>query len=59
MITGNELVVYCAQSTEFEPPELEEFMCTYTKEAFKIRDLLRVEDSWLVGWLVGWVSGRC
>jgi macrolide transport system ATP-binding/permease protein len=50
MITGNDLVVYCAQSTEFAPPELEEFMCTYTKEAFKIRDLLRVEDSWLDAW---------
>lgn len=50
MITGNDLVVYCAQSTEFPPPELEEFMCTYTKEAFKIRDLLRVQDSWLGEW---------
>lgn len=50
MITGNELVVYCAQSTEFEPTELEEFMCTYTKEAFRIRDLLRVDDTWLGQW---------
>ncbi|MDQ7042239.1 MAG: ATP-binding cassette domain-containing protein [Sulfurimonas sp.] len=50
MITGNELVVYCSQSTEFEPPELEEFMYTYTKEAFKIRDLLKVQDSWLGAW---------
>ncbi|NOR57459.1 MAG: ATP-binding cassette domain-containing protein [Sulfurimonas sp.] len=50
MITGNDLVVYCAQSTEFPPTELEEFMCTYTKEAFKIRDLLKVEDSWLGAW---------
>jgi macrolide transport system ATP-binding/permease protein len=50
MITGNELVVYCAQSTEFAPIELEEFMCTYTKEAFIIRDLLMVEDSWLGEW---------
>ncbi|MFT5662007.1 MAG: macrolide transport system ATP-binding/permease protein [Sulfurimonas sp.] len=50
MIGGNNLVVYCAQSTEFAPTELEEFMCTYTKEAFKMRDLLRVEDSWLGAW---------
>ena len=50
MILGNDLVVYCAQSTEMAPPELEEFMCTYTKEAFKIRDLLRVQDSWLGEW---------
>ena len=50
MITGNDLVVYCAQSTETAPTELEEFMCTYTKEAFKIRDLLRVEDSWFGAW---------
>ncbi|WP_295004355.1 ATP-binding cassette domain-containing protein [Sulfurimonas sp.] len=50
MIIGNDLVVYCAQSTEVAPTELEEFMCTYTKEAFQIRDLLRVEDSWLGVW---------
>jgi macrolide transport system ATP-binding/permease protein len=52
MITGNDLVVYCAQSTEFPPAELEQFMSTYTKEAYKIRDLLRVEDEWLGGWEV-------
>jgi len=50
MITGNDLVVYCAQSTEFAPTKLEEFMSTYTKEAFKIRDLLRVDDAWLGAW---------
>ena len=50
MITGNDLVVYCAQSTEFPPAELEEFMMTYTKEAYKLRDLLRVEDEWLGAW---------
>ncbi len=50
MISGNNLVVYCAQSTEEAPTELEEFMCTYTKEAFMIRDLLRVQDSWLGSW---------
>ncbi len=50
MIIGNDLVVYCAQSTEVAPIELEEFMYTYTKEAFQIRDLLRIEDSWLGVW---------
>lgn len=50
MITGNDLVVYCAQSTEFPPAELEEFMSTYTKEAYKLRDLLKVEDEWLGAW---------
>ena len=50
MITGNDLVVYCAQSTEFAPTELEEFMYTYTKEAFKIRDLLGIDDAWIGAW---------
>lgn len=50
MITGNDLVVYCAQSTEFPPKELEEFMMTYTKEAYKLRDLLQVKDEWLDTW---------
>lgn len=52
MITGNELVVYCAQNTEFPPLELEEFMMTYTKEAYKLRDLLKVKDEWLGTWEV-------
>ena len=50
MILGNELVVYCAQSTEFPPQQLEEFMMTYTKEAYKLRDLLQVKDKWLGTW---------
>ncbi len=50
MITGNNLVVYCAQNTEFAPIELEEFMMTYTKEAYKLRDLLHVKDEWLGSW---------
>ncbi|SFV57680.1 COG0488: ATPase components of ABC transporters with duplicated ATPase domains [hydrothermal vent metagenome] len=50
MITGNALVVYCAQNTEFPPAELEEFMMTYTKEAYKLRDLLHVKDEWLGTW---------
>ena len=52
MITGNTLVVYCAQNTEFAPLELEEFMMTYTKEAYKLRDLLHVKDEWLGTWEV-------
>ncbi len=52
MILGNSLVVYCAQSTEFPPLELEEFMMTYTKEAYKLRDLLQVKDEWLGTWEV-------
>jgi len=52
MIVGNELVVYCAQNTEFPPLELEEFMMTYTKEAYTLRDLLQVKDEWLGTWKV-------
>jgi len=52
MISGNSLVVYCEQNTEFPPYELEEFMMTYTKEAYKIRDLLQVKDEWLGSWEV-------
>lgn len=51
-ILGNDLVVYCAQSTEFPPKQLEEFMMTYTKEAYKLRDLLQVKDEWLETWEV-------
>jgi macrolide transport system ATP-binding/permease protein len=51
-IIGNSLVVYCAQSTEFAPKELEEFMMTYTREAYKLRDLLQVKDEWLGSWNV-------
>ncbi|EHP31046.1 ABC transporter, ATP-binding protein [Sulfurimonas gotlandica GD1] len=50
MILGNDLVVYCAQSTEFPPQQLEKFMMTYTKEAYKLRDLLQVKDEWLGTW---------
>ena len=52
MIVGNSLVVYCTQNTEFPPNELEEFMMTYTKEAYKLRDLLQVNDEWLGSWEV-------
>ena len=50
MIVGNSLVVYCEQNTEFPPKELEEFMMTYTREAYKLRDLLQVKDEWLGAW---------
>ena len=52
MIVGNELVVYCTQNTEFPPKELEDFMTTYTKEAYKLRDLLKLQDEWLYTWEV-------
>ena len=52
MIVGNSLVVYCEQNTELPPKELDEFMMTYTKKAYKIRDLLQVKDEWLGAWEV-------
>ena len=52
MITGNELVVYCTQNTELPPKELDEFMMTYTKEAYKLKDLLQVKDEWLGAWKI-------
>ncbi len=52
MIIGNSLVFYCTQNTEFPPKELEDFMMTYTKEAYKLRDLLQVKDEWLGSWEV-------
>ena len=50
IFNGIDLVVYCAQSTEFAPEALETFMSTYTKEAFKLRNLLGVDDAWLGAW---------
>jgi len=49
-IKGNDLTYYCPQSTELMPQNLEEFMLTYTSKAFKIRDLLNIQDSWLYSW---------
>jgi len=49
-IRGNELSYYCPQSTEDVPCELEDFMSTYTSSAFKIRDLLGIQDSWGYTW---------
>ncbi|MDQ7061227.1 MAG: ATP-binding cassette domain-containing protein [Sulfurimonas sp.] len=49
-IKGNSLSYYCAQSTENMPDNLEEFMLTYTSKAFKIRDLLNIEDAWTYAW---------
>ena len=43
-------MVYCAPSTDFPPAELEQFMMTYTREAYKLRDLLQVKDEWLGTW---------
>jgi len=49
-IKGNDLSYYCAQSTENMPDDLEDFMLTYTGKAFKIRDLLNIQDSWIYLW---------
>lgn len=49
-ITGNDLTHYCVQSTEEIPPNLEDFMMTYTSKAFKIRDMLNINDEWLYQW---------
>ena len=50
VIKGNDLVYYCHQSTEYPPENLNEFLTTYTSKAFKIRDLLEIEDSWIDRW---------
>ena len=50
VITGNDLVSYCPQSTEDAPLSFEDFMFTYTAEAFKIRDALHIKDEWLGMW---------
>jgi ATPase subunit of ABC transporter with duplicated ATPase domains len=49
-IKGNDLTHYCMQSTEQIPSNLEDFMLTYTSKAFKIRDMLNINDSWLYQW---------
>ena len=49
-IKGNNLTYYCAQSTEIMPENLEDFMFTYTGKAFKVRDLLGIQDSWGFTW---------
>ena len=49
-IKGNDLTYYCAQSTELMPENLEDFMFTYTGKAFKVRDLLGIQDSWGFTW---------
>lgn len=49
-IKGNDLTHYCMQSTEEMPQNLEDFMSTYTSKAFRIRDMLNIDDSWLYQW---------
>jgi len=49
-ISGNDLVYYCAQSTESLPKEFEALLFSYTKEAFKIKELLAIDDAWLYNW---------
>ncbi|MGB5867708.1 MAG: ATP-binding cassette domain-containing protein, partial [Arcobacteraceae bacterium] len=47
---GNDLTHYCMQSTQEMPQNLEDFMSTYTSKAFRIRDMLNIDDSWLYSW---------
>jgi len=49
-IKGNDLVYYCSQSTEFLPEYFEEFIFTYNKKTFKIKELLDIDDSWFYLW---------
>jgi ATPase subunit of ABC transporter with duplicated ATPase domains len=49
-IEGNNLTYYCSQNTEFPPKNLEIFMLTYNTKAFKIRDVLKIKDSWTYEW---------
>lgn len=49
-IKGNDLTHYCMQSTEDMPQNLEDFMATYTSKAFRIRDMLNINDEWLYQW---------
>lgn len=49
-IKGNDLTHYCMQSTEDMPQNLEDFMAIYTSKAFKIRDMLNINDEWLYQW---------
>lgn len=49
-IKGNELVHYCVQSTEHSPKKLDDFMLTFNNKSFKIRDKLKIDDSWLYQW---------
>lgn len=38
--------VYCAQSTEHPPANMEEFALDYSKEAFRLRTALGIEEEW-------------
>jgi ATPase subunit of ABC transporter with duplicated ATPase domains len=49
-IKGNELVHYCAQSTENIPPHFETFMHTYNKTTFRLKEQLGIHDDWLYRW---------
>lgn len=49
-INGNDLSHYCPQSTKHPPKNLEDFMLTFNKKSFKIRELLNIKDSWLYQW---------
>lgn len=38
--------VYCAQSTENPPENIEDFASDYSKEAFRLRALLSIDEEW-------------
>jgi len=50
IIRGNSLVYYCSQSTEFLPDGFEEFIFTYNKKTFKLKEILDIDDSWFYCW---------
>ena len=49
-INGNDLSYYCAQSTQYPPKNLEDFLLTLNSKSFKIRNMLNIKDSWLYQW---------
>ncbi|MCH9814251.1 MAG: ATP-binding cassette domain-containing protein [Epsilonproteobacteria bacterium] len=50
MIKGNDFTYYCTQSTEQPPKDFEDFIYTFSSMAFKIKDLLNIQDSWPGQW---------
>ncbi|MCW8838460.1 MAG: ATP-binding cassette domain-containing protein [Thiovulaceae bacterium] len=47
----NDLVTaYCSQSTEIPPNNAKEFFNSYESKAFKLKNLLEIEDDWLYRW---------
>ena len=44
VISGNDLVYYCEQSTENPPLGVEEFIESYSTESFRIKEILQIEE---------------